>query len=99
MTQVRDVERNAVRDTLHIDVEYFTGFEEEDDLGHPYYAVSCREIAAFTQADTWDELLINVQEMLAAALDDEDTVATYNLVPQPKIVMTVKLPENYAQVS
>jgi predicted RNase H-like HicB family nuclease len=88
-----------VNDTLHIRVEYFTGREEEDDAGHPYYVASCDEIVAVTEGRTWNELMANIKEMLAAALDEEDTVAAYNLAPRPRIIITMELPENYAEIA
>ena len=77
---------STVRDTLHVKVEYFTGFEDgDDDVGHPYYVASCEEIVAVTDGQTWGELMHNIHEMVAASLEGEDTVAVYNLVPNPRI--------------
>jgi hypothetical protein len=88
------------RDTLHVHVEYFTGFEEGDeDVGHPYYVASCEEIIAVTDGETWGELMRNIHNMIAASLDGEDTVAVYNLVPNPRVVITMELPENYAEIA
>ena len=87
-------------DTLHVRVEYFTGFEEgEGDVGHPYYVASCDEIVAITDGHTWHELMQNVHEMIAAHLEGEDTVQLYNLTPNPRIVVTMELPENYAEIA
>lgn len=89
-----------LRDTLHVNVEYFTGTEEgDDDVGHPYYVASCEEIVAVTDGETWYELLDNIQEMIAASLEGEDTVAVYNLVPKPRVIVTMELPENYAEIA
>ncbi len=89
-----------VRDTLHVRVEYFTGFEEgEDDTSYPYYVASCEEIVAVTDGRTWNELMRNIYEMLAASLGGEDTVAVYNLVPDPRVVIIMELPENYAEIA
>jgi predicted RNase H-like HicB family nuclease len=91
---------DKVADTLHITIEYFTGKEEgEDDVGYPYYVASTDEIAAVTQGRTWNELLRNIHEMLEAALDEQDTVEMYSLVPNPRIVITMELPENYAEIA
>jgi predicted RNase H-like HicB family nuclease len=91
---------SEVRDTLHVRVEYFTGFEEgEDDVGHPYYVASCEEIVAVTDGKTWSELMQNIHEMIAAALDGEDTIAVYNLEPNPRIIVTMELPQNYAEIA
>ena len=88
------------RETLHIRVEYFTGREEgEGDVGHPYYVASCEEIVAVTDGDTWADLLKNIHEMVAASLEGEDTVAVYNLVSHPRVVITMELPENYAEIA
>lgn len=89
-----------VRDTLHVNVEYFTGAEEgDDDVGHSYYVASCEEIVAVTDGATWSELIRNIYEMVAASLEGEDTVALYNLVPNPRIVVTMELPENNAEIA
>jgi predicted RNase H-like HicB family nuclease len=85
-------------DTLHITVEYYDGQAEGDD-GHPYYVAACEEIVAVTDGQTWNELMKNIQEMIAGALEGEDTVAVYNLVPNPRIVITMELPENYAEIA
>jgi hypothetical protein len=85
-------------DTLHIVVEYYDG-QEEGDVGYAYYVASCREIVAVTDGRTWGELMKNIQEMIAASLEGEDTVAVYNLVPNPRIVITMELPENYAEIA
>jgi hypothetical protein len=87
-------------DTLHVRVEYFTGLEEgDDDVGHPYYVASCEEIVAVTDGRTWRELLQNIHAMLSASLEEEDTVAVYNLAPHPRIIITMELPENYAEIA
>lgn len=86
-------------DTLHIRVEYFTGHEEEEDVGYPYYVAACEEIVAVTEGRTWRELMQNIREMLAAALEAEDTVAAYNVIPRPRIIITMELPDNYAEIA
>jgi predicted RNase H-like HicB family nuclease len=75
-------------DTLHVKAEYFTGFEEGDDVGHPYYVASCEEIVSVTDGRTWNELMRNIQEMIAASLEGEDAVRVYNLKPNPRVVIT-----------
>jgi len=82
-----------LRETIHVNVEYFTG-QEEGDVGYPYYVASCEEIVAVTDGRTWGELMHNVREMISASLEGEDTVAIYNLVPNPRIIVTMELPEN-----
>jgi predicted RNase H-like HicB family nuclease len=75
-----------VRNTLHINVEYFDG-QDEGDTGYPYYVASCEEIVAVTDGRSWHELMQNIQSMIEASLEDEDTVAVYNLGPNPRIVI------------
>jgi predicted RNase H-like HicB family nuclease len=84
--------------TLHIIVEYYSGQDAGDD-GHPYYVASCEEIVAVTDGRTWGELMKNIQEMIAVSLEGEDTITMYNLVPNPRIVITMELPENYAEIA
>jgi hypothetical protein len=87
-----------IQDTIHVNVQYFDG-QDEDDIGYPYYVASCQEIVAVTDGRTWNELMRNIREMIAASLDEEDTVALYNLVPNPRIVVTMELRENYAETA
>ncbi len=87
-----------VRDAIHVNVEYFDG-QEEGDIGLPYYVASCIEITATTDGSTWRELVKNVNEMIAAHLEGENTVALYNLVPNPRIIVTMELPEPYAEIA
>lgn len=87
-----------IRDTIHVHVEYFTG-DEEGDVGYPYYVASCEEIVAVTDGRTWNELMKNIHDMISASLEGEDTVAVYNLAPNPRIVVIMELPENYAEIA
>jgi predicted RNase H-like HicB family nuclease len=75
---------DEVSNTIHVNVEYFDG-RDEGDVGHPYYVASCVEIAAVTDGRTLDELLKNIREMIDTHLEDADTVAEFNLVPNPRI--------------
>ncbi len=86
------------QDTIHVRVEYFSGLDE-GDVGYPYYVASCDEIVAVTEGRTWGELMRNIHEMIKVSLEGEDTVAVYNLVPNPRIVVTMELPENYAEIA
>lgn len=90
----------APRKNIHITVTHFTGFEEgKDDVGHPYYVAACKEVAAVTQGRTWHELMKNVHEMISAHLEGEDTSARYNLVSNPRLIVTMELPSNYAEIA
>jgi predicted RNase H-like HicB family nuclease len=87
-----------MHDTIHVTVEYFSG-RDEGDIGSPYYVASCEEIVAVTDGRTWRELMHNIHEMIAASLEGEDTIGLYDLTPQPRIVITMELPENYAEIA
>ena len=84
-------------DTLHITVEYFDG-QEEGDVGYPYYVASCDAVGLTTDGRTLDELFSNLREVLELALDEDDTIAVYNVVPNPRINIIMELPE-YAQIA
>jgi predicted RNase H-like HicB family nuclease len=89
---------SEIKDTIHINVEYFDG-QDEDDVGYPYYVASCQEIMGVTDGRTWNELMKNIRELIAVALDEDDTITMYNLVPNPRIVISMELPENYAEIA
>ncbi len=72
--------------TLHVTVEYFDGQAEGDD-GHAYYVASCSEINIVTSGSTLDELFKNLREVIAFALEGEDTVGVYNVIPNPYVSM------------
>ncbi len=87
-----------IQDTLHVQIEHFTG-EEEDDVGHPYYVASCDAIGLVTDGSNFEELLVNLQEALAVCLEDTDTVAEFNTVPNPRVVLHMEMPGHYAQTA
>jgi predicted RNase H-like HicB family nuclease len=89
---------SAVRDTIHVNIEYFDGQDEGDD-GTPYYVASCVEITASTDGETLDDVLKNVREMVELYLEDTDTIAEFNIIPKPRIVIIMELPENYAKTA
>jgi predicted RNase H-like HicB family nuclease len=88
---------SQVRDTIHVNVEYFDG-QEEGDVGYPYFVASCEEITAVTDGTTLDELFANIREMIELILEDPETVAEFNLTPNPHIVIKMELP-TYAQIA
>ena len=90
---------NTPSDKLHVRVEYFTGLDDSDDIGAPYYIASCEEIVAVTSAPTWGELMRRIHEMVEASLEGEDTDQVYNLVANPRVVITMELSENYAAIA
>ena len=86
-----------VQDTLHVTVEYFDGQAEGDD-GQPYYVASCSEINIVTSGSNLDELFKNLRGVIAFALEGEDTVETYNVVPNPHVSIAMEFPD-YAQIA
>jgi predicted RNase H-like HicB family nuclease len=88
---------NPPDDTLHVAIEYYDG-QDEDDVGYAYYVASCDQIGAVTDGRTLDELFRNLREVIELAFEEEDTVAVYNVVPNPRISITMELPD-YAQIA
>lgn len=82
-----------IQSTIHVSVDYFTG-QDEGDVGYPYYVASCKEITATTDGRTLDELLANVREVIDLMPADEEPSETYGLVPTPRVVLTLELPNN-----
>jgi predicted RNase H-like HicB family nuclease len=83
------------KDTLRVTVIYST---EDDEYG-PMYVATCDEIGLVTDGHTFEELQANLQEALAAALDETDTIAEFNLIPNPRILLTMELPFGYAKTA
>lgn len=86
---------NPPRDKIHVHVEYST---EDEEYG-PVYVASCEEISVITDGRTLDELLKNLQEAISLHLEGVDTVAEFNLVPTPQLVLTLELPYSNAQTA
>lgn len=84
-----------IRDALHVQVEYNT---EDLDYG-PVYIATFAEIAAVTDGKTWEELLKNIREVVALHLEDEDTAKDFQLVSDPRIIITMELPKDYAETA
>ena len=83
------------KDTLTISVEFST---EDEDYG-PVYVATNDDIGLVTDGRTFDELLSNLRDALAACLDDTDTVAEFNLKQNPRVVLTMELPEIHAKTA
>ncbi len=84
-------------DTLEVIVEYYDG-QAEGDEGHPYYVATCDAIHAVTDGVTLEELFRNLREVIELALEDEDTIATYNVVANPRVSIKMEIAE-YAQIA
>lgn len=89
---------STLNDTLHFNVTYHDG-QEDGDGGIPYYVASCQEIAATTDGQSWHDLLQNIHDMLQAYFENEDLETTYQLTPNPRVVLTMELPENYVEIA
>jgi predicted RNase H-like HicB family nuclease len=88
-----------LKDMIHIRVEHFTGREEEDDVGHPYYVASCDELMFTTDGDTFEEMLANVRECLILCLHDTDSVVEYKVPPNARVQLIMDISEDYAQIA
>jgi predicted RNase H-like HicB family nuclease len=69
------------QDALHIQIEHFTGQEI------PTWVASCEPIGLVTDGDDFEESLANLQEALDVCLEDTDTVAEFNFIPSPRVVL------------
>jgi predicted RNase H-like HicB family nuclease len=78
-----ETETAAVREVVHVGVEYST---EDEEYG-PVYIASCLELAVVAYGKTLDELLGNLRDAIASHLANVDTLAQYNLVPNPRIMI------------
>lgn len=78
-----EMETTAVREIIHVCVEYST---EDEEYG-PVYIASCLELDVVTHGRTIDELVGNLREAIAQLLEGVDTIAQYNLVSNPRIMM------------
>lgn len=86
---------SAIRNTLHVHVSYNT---EDEEYGGMYIA-SCEEISLVTEGKTLDTLLVNLKEAISLHLDGLDTVAEFNLTPNPRVMLNIELPEDYAKTA
>jgi len=75
---------NIPLETLHVTVTYHDGQAEEDN-GQPYFVAICDALNIVTEGQTLDETLKNLREALALALDEDDPIAVYNVVPHPRV--------------
>ena len=70
---------------LYIDVE----LNVEDDQYGPMYIATNDRIGLVTDGHTFEELRENLKDALDACLGDIDTIAEYNLIPNPRIELKV----------
>ena len=89
---------SEIKDSIHINVEYFDG-QDEDDVGYPYYVASNDDLHFTTDGETFEELLANITECLALCLEDTDSIAEYGVAPDAKVKLIMELPEDYAQTA
>jgi predicted RNase H-like HicB family nuclease len=84
----------SIRNTVQIVVER----TEDEEYGQVYVATN-DELGLVTDGANFEELLENIREVLALCLEDTDTVAEFNLVPNPRVVITMELPAKYAKTA
>jgi hypothetical protein len=85
---------SGLNDTLNINVEYYF-----DELYGPTYVATNDTLSLVTDGHTFEELLKNLKEAIAVCLEDTDTSAEFGLVSTPHVVITMQLPDNYAQTA
>ena len=54
------------------------------------YVAECADLHAVTQGDTLDEVMSNLREVIALALEDED-LTEHGLVAHPTVLVTLEL--------
>ncbi len=86
---------SELQDMLQIQVEYSV----EDEAENGVYIATNDLISLVTQGYTWDELMHNLKEAIDVCLDETDTIAEFNLSPNPRIQLIINLPENYAEIA
>lgn len=82
-------------ETIRVNVEYFDG-QEEGDVGYPYYVASSDELHFVTDAETLDELVRNIQEVILLHIEAEGEPT---IAPDPRILVTVELPFDPESIS
>jgi predicted RNase H-like HicB family nuclease len=84
-------------ETLYVTVEFHDGQEDSDD-GQPYYVAICPQIGVVTDGETLDDLLKNLREAIELAFEDEDPIAAYHVVANPRLSLTMEIAD-YAQIA
>jgi predicted RNase H-like HicB family nuclease len=79
-----------VHDTVEIKVELFR------DQGGSYFVAASDELGLVTDGKTFEELLRNLREALELCLED---AAELDISPNPRVVIRMELPEDYAQTA
>jgi len=81
-----------IKETVYVNIEYFTGQDEGDD-GTPYYVAHSDDLMFTTQGDTFEELRQNVRECLALCLQDTDSEKEYLVAPNARVkLLMAKVP-------
>ncbi len=75
---------DSPKDTVYINVEYFTGTDEGDN-GSPYYVAYCDELHFVTDGETFQDLKVNITECLILTLQDTDSISEYNVDPHARV--------------
>ena len=81
-----------MRDTIYVTVEHFEG----DEHDAAYYVASSDELSLVTDGETFEALLKNLQEAVSLILE-ENVRPDFDLLPNPSLVIVMRLPESYAK--
>ena len=60
------------------------------------YSAACHVLHAFTQGDTLDDVVANLRETIAIALEDED-LEGLGIAPDPVIIVSLELDPAFAR--
>jgi len=74
-----------VKNTIYVQVEWFDG-QEEGDVGYPYFVAHNDDLHFTTDGESFEELLRNVDEVIALCLEDTDSLAEYGVAPDAKVI-------------
>lgn len=87
----------SIKDTIDVTIEYDDG--HEDESGQPRFVAFNDDLNFTTEADTFEELLAHLREVLTLCLKETDSVAEYGVAPDAKVRLIMDWPETYAQTA
>jgi predicted RNase H-like HicB family nuclease len=87
-----------LKETVTVNVEYFTG-KEEGDEGTPYFVSSSDDLMFTTDGETFEELLVSIRECLELTMKDGDPAADFGVSPVANVKIVMELPEDHAQTA
>jgi predicted RNase H-like HicB family nuclease len=84
----------TVKDTVYVQIQYYTGHEDPDDIGQPYYVAYSDALGFTTQGDTFEELLVNIRECVELSLlDSPDSIKEFGVLRDAKVKLVMDMPE------